>query len=126
MTRGTSRGWTRGAPLPALWAKTSYLVTSSDPTLGAVNGEDGLPDLAIGRLPATTVEEAEALVQKVLEWEDTAQSLGGKAILVADNPGHCRLGEAVLAAQAAYAQTGVMPELLAIYHLFGDPGMLIR
>ena len=86
MTRGTSRGWTRGAPLPALWAKTSYLVTSSDPTLGAVNGEDGLPDLAIGRLPATTVEEAEALVQKVLEWEDTAQSLGGKAILVADNP----------------------------------------
>ena len=41
-------------------------------------------------------------------------------------PGHCRLGEAVLAAQAAYAQTGVMPELLAIYHLFGDPGMLIR
>ena len=76
----------KGAPLPALWVKTSYLWTSSDPTLGAVNGEDGLPDLAIGRLPATTVEEAEALVQKVLEWEDTAQSLGGKAILVADNP----------------------------------------
>ena len=79
-------GRDKGAPLPALWAKTSYLWTSSDPTLGAVNGEDGLPDLAIGRLPATTVEEAQALVQKVLEWEDTAQSLGGKAILVADNP----------------------------------------
>ena len=262
-------GRDKGAPLPALWAKTSYLWTSSDPTLGAVNGEDGLPDLAIGRLPATTLEEAHALVQKVLAWEDTAQSLGGKAILVADNPDiagdfeadiadiqasflggrdtqsillrqhggntrsevltaldggasllsyvghggpavwasenvlnswdppkllaqseqplmltfnclngyfvapnydslaeafmkaegrgtigafspsglsvdgpahrfhralmteivsgqHERLGDAVLAAQAAYADTGLMPELLAIYHLFADPGMQIR
>ena len=262
-------GRDQGAPLPALWAKTSYLWTSSDPTLGAVNGEDGLPDLAIGRLPATTLEEAHTLVQKVLAWEDTAQSLSGKAILVADNPdiaGDCeadiadirqsflgnrdtqsillrqhgsntrsevltaldggasllsyvghggpavwasenilnswdppkllaqseqplmmtfnclngyfvapnydslaeafmkaegrgtiaafspsglsldgpahrfhralmaeivggeheRLGDAVLAAQAAYAETGLMPELLAIYHLFADPGMQIR
>jgi hypothetical protein len=40
--------------------------------------------------------------------------------------GHARLGDAVLAAQATYAQTGIMPELLAIYHLFADPGMTIR
>jgi hypothetical protein len=39
---------------------------------------------------------------------------------------HERLGDAVLAAQAAYAETGLMPELLSIYHLFGDPGMAIR
>jgi hypothetical protein len=220
-------------------------------------------------LPATTLEEARALVQKVLEWEDTAQSLSGKAILVADNPDiagdfeadiadiqasflggrdtqsillrqhgantrsevlgaldqgasilsyvghggpavwasenvlnswdppkllaqseqplmltfnclngyfvapnydslaeaflkaegrgtigafspsglsldgpahqfhrafmaeivsgeHERLGDAVLAAQAAYADTGLMPELLAVYHLFADPGMEIQ
>jgi hypothetical protein len=37
-----------------------------------------------------------------------------------------RLGDAVLAAQAAYAEEGVMPELLAIYHLLADPGMQIR
>jgi hypothetical protein len=234
-----------------------------------VNGEDGLPDLAIGRLPATTLEEAHALVQKVLAWEDTAQSLSGKVVLVADNPDlagdfeadiadiqarvlggretqsillrqhgantrsevlgaldhgaailsyvghggpavwasenvlnswdppkllaqseqplmltfnclngyfvapnydslaeaflkaqgrgtigafspsglsldgpahrfhrvlmaeivsgeHERLGDAVLAAQAAYAETGIMPELLAVYHLLGDPGLRIR
>jgi len=262
-------GRDNGAPLPAFWAKTSYLWTSSDPTLGAVNGEDGLPDLAIGRLPATTLEEAQALVQKVLAWEEGAQSLSGKAILVADNPDiagdfeadiadirasflggrdtqsillsrygantrsevlgaldqgasllsyvghggpavwasenvlnswdppkllaqsqqpllmtfnclngyfvapnydslaeafmkvegrgtiaafspsglsldgpahrfhkalmaeivsgeHERLGDAVLAAQAAYAETGLMPELLAVYHLFADPAMRIR
>jgi hypothetical protein len=40
--------------------------------------------------------------------------------------GHERLGDAVLAAQAKYANEGVMPELLAIYHLLADPGMGIR
>jgi hypothetical protein len=260
-------GLDQGSPLPAMWAKTSYLWTSSDPTLGAINGEDLLPDVAIGRLPAKTLEEAQALVQKVLDWE--GQDLEGTAVLVADNPDHAgdfeadvldiqtsflgdretktlflrelgantrpqilssfdagaslmsyvghggaavwasenvlnswdppkllaqsrqplmltfnclngyfvapnydslseaflkvegrgtvgaftpsglsldapahrfhralmaeitngnheRLGDAVLAAQAVYAETGVMPELLAIYHLLADPGMTIR
>jgi hypothetical protein len=39
---------------------------------------------------------------------------------------HERLGDALLAAQKAYAETGLMPELLAIYHLLGDPAMAIR
>ncbi len=39
---------------------------------------------------------------------------------------HLRLGEVVLAAQEAYAQTGAFPELLSIYHLFGDPALLMR
>ena len=33
------------SPLPALWLKTSYLWTVSDPALGAVNGEDGVVDV---------------------------------------------------------------------------------
>jgi hypothetical protein len=37
-----------------------------------------------------------------------------------------RLGDAVLAAQKTYAETGLMPELLAIYHLLADPAMRIR
>jgi hypothetical protein len=74
------------SPLPALWAKTSYLWTASDPALGAVNGEDSLPDLSIGRLPATTREQAEALVSKLLAWEDSGQGLEGNAVLVADTP----------------------------------------
>jgi hypothetical protein len=74
------------SPLPALWHKTSYLWTVSDPSLARVNGDDELPDLAIGRLPASTVEEAARLVGKVLDWEDSGQGLGGRAVLVADNP----------------------------------------
>jgi hypothetical protein len=79
-------GSSRPAPLPALWTKTSYLWTVSDPALAAVNGEDALPDVAIGRLPAATVEEAAALVRKQLDWEDSGQDLLGPAALVADNP----------------------------------------
>ena len=76
----------RPSPLPALWTKTSYLWTASDPELAAVNGDDALADLAIGRLPATTVAEASSLVQKLLAWEDSGQGLSGAATLVADNP----------------------------------------
>jgi hypothetical protein len=36
---------------------------------------------------------------------------------------HRRLGDAVVAAQAAYAATGVFPELLSIYHVLGDPAL---
>jgi len=79
-------GASRPAPLPALWARTSYLWTVSDPQLAAVNGDDTLPDLAIGRLPAGTVDEARALVEKLIAWEDSGQSLAGLATLVADNP----------------------------------------
>jgi hypothetical protein len=265
--RFVSTSW--ASPLPALWEKTSYLWTASDPALAAVNGEDLLPDLSIGRLPATTREQAESLVGKLLAWEESGQGLSGDAILVADRPdaagdfewdvedvrasflaerstttlrvrelgsgtrpailgafdegaslmsyvghggtavwsssnvlnswdtgsllgqsrqpvlltlnclngyfvaanfdalsealvkvegrgavaavspsglsvdgpahqfhralmgelasgGHERLGDAVLAAQATYAETGLMPELLSIYHLFGDPAMRIQ
>jgi hypothetical protein len=79
-----STSW--ASPLPALFTKTSYLWTVSDPALAAVNGEDELPDLAIGRLPATTVQQAEALVSKILAWEESGHGLEGNAVLVADTP----------------------------------------
>jgi hypothetical protein len=39
---------------------------------------------------------------------------------------HERLGDAILAAQRIYAQSGLMPELLTVYHLLGDPATRIR
>jgi len=42
------------------------------------------------------------------------------------NGSHERLGDAVLAAQAACAETGASPELLTIYHLLGDSALRIR
>jgi hypothetical protein len=50
-----------------------------------------------------------------------------KALLAEIEGGtHERLGDAVLAAQKAYAQSGLMPELLTVYQLLGDPAMRIR
>jgi hypothetical protein len=42
------------------------------------------------------------------------------------NQDHERLGDAVLAGQAAYSDTGAFPELLSIYHLLGDPALSLR
>ena len=39
---------------------------------------------------------------------------------------HARIGDLVLAAQDDYTQTGAFPELLALYHLFGDPATKVR
>jgi hypothetical protein len=39
---------------------------------------------------------------------------------------HERLGDALLAAQRIYAGTGLMPELLGVYHLLGDPALRTR
>jgi hypothetical protein len=39
---------------------------------------------------------------------------------------HERLGEAILAAQRTYGETGLMPELLGVYQLLGDPALRIR
>jgi hypothetical protein len=256
--------------VPPLVVKTTYLWTASDPTYASVNGDDVLPDMAIGRLPARTVDDVRALVEKILAYEHDGLTVNGPSVLVADNAdragdfeadaeelaatvlagrtprrvylgrlgaeatrnavreafddgaallsyaghggihlwaqenifnsgdvaalapqsqqpvvltlnclngyfhfpyfdalaeallrpsdkgaiavlspsglsvnepahvfhkaivhelldgGHPRLGDAVLAAQAAYAATGVFPELLRIYHLFGDPALRLR
>ncbi len=74
-------------PVPPLLVKTSFLWTASDPSYAAVNGEDLLPDLALGRLPAASVSEAAALVEKVIAFESAGLTLAqGPAVLVADNP----------------------------------------
>jgi len=73
--------------VPPLMVKTTYLWTASDPSYAAVNGEDLLPDVAIGRLPAATLEELQAIVAKIVSYETGEASLSGApVVLVADNP----------------------------------------
>jgi hypothetical protein len=71
--------------VPFFPVKTSYLWTASDPTYGAVNGDDLLPDVAVGRLPARSVEEAHVLVDKLVAFESAGRTPGGRAVLVADD-----------------------------------------
>jgi len=72
--------------VPTPLSKTSYLWTASDPSYAAVNGDDGLPDFALGRLPAASADEARALVEKLLLYEESGGDLSGPAVLVADDP----------------------------------------
>ena len=56
--------------LPGFPVKTSFLWTVSDPMYASVNGEDLLPDIAIGRLPAGSLDEALRMVEKILSYEN--------------------------------------------------------
>ncbi len=80
--------------IPPNIVETSYLWTASDPGYASVNGEDLLPDVAIGRLPAATADEARALVDKVVSFETAGRTLEGRAVLVADNADHAGSFEA--------------------------------
>jgi len=71
--------------VPPLVVPTSYLWTASDPAYAAVNGEDILPDLAIGRLPAANEDEVLAMVEKILEYESFPSLTRARTVLVADN-----------------------------------------
>jgi len=55
----------------------------------------------------------------------TAQALLQELVNRNHGGNHERLGDAVLAAQEAYAETGAFPEL-SIYHLLGDPALRLR
>jgi hypothetical protein len=71
--------------LPPLMVRTSYLWTVSDPTLGAIRGEDLLPDVAIGRLPAKSPEELRVMISKILAYETGGADLGHLLVLANDN-----------------------------------------
>jgi hypothetical protein len=72
--------------VPVKLVKTRYMWTASDPWLAAVNGEDLLPDVAIGRLPAASVDEVKAMVEKILVYETGESDPGSPIVLITDNP----------------------------------------
>ena len=47
---------------------TFYLETASDDSFVDFNG-DGLPEIAVGRLPVRTAQEADTVVSKIVGYE---------------------------------------------------------
>ena len=84
--KGRLAGTSRPDLIPSPFTKSTFLWTPADPLYAAVNGTDSLPDIAIGRINAATLAEAQAAVQKILDFENAGLTLSGKATLVADNP----------------------------------------
>jgi len=73
--------------LPPFLVKTRFMWTASDPSYAAVDGEDSIPDMAVGRLPAASATELSVMVDKILAYETSdAVGLGGPLVLVADDP----------------------------------------
>ncbi len=104
--------------VPPRMVKTSYLWTASDPSYAAVNGEDLLPDLAIGRLPAATVEEVQTMVQKIVAYETTDAGLDRSAVvLVADNADRAGNFEADADALAATVLASKNPDRIYLSRL---------
>jgi hypothetical protein len=99
--------------VPPLLVETTYLETASDPAYAAVNGEDILPDLAIGRLPASTVDEVGKMVQKIIAFETSGRTLEGRTVLVTDNPDEA--GDFVANAEELASTVLSTKELTKIY-----------
>jgi len=70
--------------VPTKLLDTSYLETASDDWFTDFNN-DGVADIAIGRLPARTSEEASRFIAKLVEYEKPSLPVRNrKALLVAD------------------------------------------
>ena len=104
--------------VPPRMVKTSYLWTASDPSYAAVNGEDILPDFSIGRLPAATVEQVQAMVEKIVAYETGEAGLHRAAVvLVADNPDRAGNFEADADTLAATVLASKNPEKIYLSRL---------
>jgi hypothetical protein len=106
-----------GNQVPPYMVQDTYMWTVSDPAYAAVNGEDLLPDLALGRLPAQDLEQARGLVGKVLAWERSGFDLSGRAVLVADNSDRAGDFEGDTGRLASTLLSGRQPERIDVSQL---------
>jgi hypothetical protein len=66
---------------------TPYGFANSDNRFGDVVGEDGIPEIAVGRLPVVSSGELSALVDKIIAYEESPDSQWRRTmVLAADAP----------------------------------------
>jgi hypothetical protein len=71
--------------VPPILVSTPYGLFASDNLYGDVKGNDGVPEIAIGRLPVMTEEELQVLIDKIYDYEDARGEWTGRVILLADD-----------------------------------------
>ena len=71
--------------VPPILVSTPYGLFAADNHYGDVKGNDGVPEIAIGRLPVVTEEELQALIDKIYDYEDASGEWTGRVMLLADN-----------------------------------------
>lgn len=81
-------GFGSGPSIPPYLVTTPFVgETASDNWLACVSGDDYLPDLHIGRLPAASAEEVEGMVGKILDYMQSPPpgAWNQNVLFVADN-----------------------------------------
>ena len=79
--------------VPAALAPTDGGLFPSDSMLGDLVGFDGVPEIAIGRLPVSTAEELESIVEAIQSFEANHESL--EALFAADDSSRAEFVAAV-------------------------------
>lgn len=65
---------------------TPFGLFASDIMLGDVEGDDGVPEVLVGRIPVLMPEELQAYLQKLQSYEKSSGSWVRNVLFVADNP----------------------------------------
>ena len=71
--------------VPAILGRTPEGLCAADRIFGDVKGRDGLPEIAMGRLPAVTAAELQAMIDKIKTYEGGQGEWTGKGVFIADN-----------------------------------------
>ena len=69
--------------VPSKPVDTTYMETDSDDSLADFDG-DGIPEIAVGRVPARTLAEANLMISKIVNFSPA--NVPQSALMVADNP----------------------------------------
>jgi len=99
--------------------------TVSDNWFVCLDDDDAIPDMAIGRLPVSTVAEARAVVQKIIAYEQDAPpgDWRQRIVLVADG------AEAAFAAQSDLLAEESVPPRYVVSRVYGasaeDPASVV-
>jgi len=72
--------------VPPLLVSTPEGLFASDNRFGDVKGKDGVPEIAVGRLPVVTAQELRAYIDKISAYEAAGGEWTGRVIMLADNP----------------------------------------
>jgi hypothetical protein len=101
--------------VPPMMVTTPYGIAASDVALADVEGDDGVPEFAIGRIPASTEGELHAYIAKLEAYEVASGSWTGRAIFLADDPdkGGDFASDSVLSAASLGASMNVVEALLS-------------
>jgi len=88
-----------------------------DDRFGLVDGNDLLPDIAIGRLPATTIENAKIMVDKIINYESNAPfgQWRSTITMVGDDP--LRPESSHETRHIGRLENSVNPKIPSVFHL---------